>query len=48
LLSKIAGPKKFAVLYRSVSEKYENSIDKLTYGVSEDKLMPNCFHIAYP
>ncbi len=28
-----------AGLYRSVSEKYENSVVKLTSGISEDKVM---------
>ncbi len=37
--SKIAGLKRLAELYRSVSEKYENSIDKLVDGVPEDKVM---------
>ncbi len=39
LISKLASLKRLAGLYRSVSEKYENSIDKLVDGISEDKVM---------
>ncbi|MBT6049689.1 MAG: hypothetical protein HOI47_03210 [Candidatus Scalindua sp.] len=39
LFPKIAGLKRLAVLYRSVSEKYINSIDKMADGISEDKVM---------
>ena len=39
LLTKIAGLKRLATLYRSMSNKYENTVVKLADGMPEDKTM---------